>query len=256
MKKLVLLLLVTLGLVLGSVPYNEDTMTGGRDEPDVIEVDPPETIQPLEDVDEDAGEVEPEEKADVTGNVEEQTQKSGTSKGNSKKAESNPVKTEEKEVKDTESTPMTENKTTEQAQESIPASCEKTEEPAAQPAPAYTPVSYSPQSVVSKAVAKCQANGMVTTTDNLVNLLNNGSITQAEYDEYYPYDGLGYYSVYVETDLNKASTTSGRRLSSEDEIAQYIADMMVLESDPIFNISYAGVTNRGGTEFYEFRCYR
>lgn len=119
-----------------------------------------------------------------------------------------------------------------------------------------TAVSYNPVSVCNQAVAKCQAGGMITTTDNLANLLAEGKITQEEYNSYYPYDGLGYYSVFVETDLNKASTTSGRKLGSEEEIADYIAGMMLLETEPVFNIEYAGVYNLNGTDFYEFRCYR
>lgn len=119
-----------------------------------------------------------------------------------------------------------------------------------------TAVSYDPVSVCSQAVAKCQAGGMITTTDNLANLLAEGKITQEEYNSYYPYDGLGYYSVFVETDLNKASTTSGRKLGSEDDIADYIAGMMLLETEPVFNIEYAGVYHLNGTDFYEFRCYR
>ena len=115
---------------------------------------------------------------------------------------------------------------------------------------------YNPVSVCSQAVAKCQAGGMITTTDNLANLLSEGKITQKEYDSYYPYDGLGYYSVFVETDLNKASTTSGRKLGSEDGIADYIAEMMMLETEPVFYIEYTGVYSLNGTEFYEFRCYR
>ena len=69
-------------------------------------------------------------------------------------------------------------------------------------------VAYSPQNVVSLATAKCQAGGMITTQQNLQNHLNDGSITQEEYNEYYPYDGMegSYYSVFVETDLNKVST--------------------------------------------------
>lgn len=117
-------------------------------------------------------------------------------------------------------------------------------------------VSYSPGNVVSLATAKCQAGGMITTTDNLANLLAEGKITEEEYNDYYPYDGLGYYSVFVETDLNKAATTSGRLLGSEDAIATYIADMLLLESNPYFLIEYGGVTNSGGQDFYEFRCYR
>ena len=119
-----------------------------------------------------------------------------------------------------------------------------------------TVAAYDPVSVCNRAIAKCQAGGMVTTTDNLANLLAEGKITQEEYNSYYPYDGLGYYSVFVETDLNKASTTSGRKLGSEDGIADYIAGMMLLETEPVFYIEYAGVYNLNGTDFYEFRCYR
>ena len=38
---------------------------------------------------------------------------------------------------------------------------------------------------------------MITTTDNLASLLAEGKITQEEYHSYYPYDGLGYYSVFT-----------------------------------------------------------
>lgn len=119
-------------------------------------------------------------------------------------------------------------------------------------------VAYSPQNVVSLATAKCLAGGMITTQLNLQNHLNDGSITQEEYNEYYPYDGMegSYYSVFVETDLNKASTIDGQRLSSEDAIAEYIASMLLLETDPVFYISYDGVYTTGGTDYYEFRCHR
>ena len=119
-------------------------------------------------------------------------------------------------------------------------------------------VAYSPQNVVSLATAKCQAGGMITTQQNLQNHLNDGSITQEEYNEYYLYDGMegSYYSVFVETDLNKASTIDGQRLSSGDAIAEYIASMLLLETDPVFYISYDGVYTTGGTDYYEFRCHR
>ena len=147
--------------------------------------------------------------------------------------------------------PATETPTTE-------APCPEPEEPAteAPPAPEPASVSYSPQNVVSMATSQCIAGGMIRTTDNLDNLLANGSITQEEYNEFYPYDGLGYYSVFVETDLNKASTTSGALLGSEAGIADYISGMLLLESNPYFLIEYAGTTDCGGQSFYEFRCYR
>lgn len=127
-----------------------------------------------------------------------------------------------------------------------------------QPIPEPQSVSYSPDRVVSLAISKCQAGGMVTTEQHLKDNLNTGKITQEEYDEYYPLDGLedSYYSVFVNVDLNKAATTSGRALGSEEEIAQYIADMLLLESDSVFNIRYTGTTKTSGETFYEFRCYR
>lgn len=138
---------------------------------------------------------------------------------------------------------------------------EKTEEkPEEKPEPKPEPqeVSYNPDRVVSLAISKCQAGGMVTTEQNLLNNLNAGKITQEEYDEYYPLDGLedSYYSVFVNVDLNKAATTSGRALGSEEAIAKYIADMLLLESDNVFNIRYTGTTKTSGETFYEFRCYR
>ena len=54
----------------------------------------------------------------------------------------------------------------------------------------------------------------------------------------------------------KGSTIDGQRLSSEDAIAEYIASMLLLETDPVFYISYDGVYTTGGTDYYEFRCHR
>ncbi len=120
------------------------------------------------------------------------------------------------------------------------------------------PIIYDPYQVVNLVIAKCQAGGMITTEDNLANLLAEGKITQAEYDEYYPLDGLegSYYSVFVETDLNLASDIVGNKLGSVDGIADYIANMLLLETQPIFNVTYAGVYTLNGVEFYEFRCHR
>lgn len=117
-------------------------------------------------------------------------------------------------------------------------------------------VHYNPNTIVQLATNKLQAIGKVTLTDNLDRLLAEGSITQEEYNEYYPYDGAGYYSVFMEVNLEDAKTTSGRRLKSEDEIAQYIADMLAIEVGPYFLIEYAGIYTTGGNDFYEFRCYR
>lgn len=117
-------------------------------------------------------------------------------------------------------------------------------------------VGYDADRVARLAIDKCKAAGMISLPENLDNLLAEGKITQVEYNEYYPYDGCGYYSVFVETNLNLASTISRRRLYSEEEIADYIAGMMVLEVDPYFYIECAGVYQGTHTDFYEFRCYR
>lgn len=117
-------------------------------------------------------------------------------------------------------------------------------------------VGYDADRVARLAVEKCKAAGMIPLPENLDRLLAEGKITQEEYNEYYPYDGCGYYSVFVETNLNLASTISGERLCSEEEIADYIAGMMVLEVEPYFYIECAGVYQGNSVEFYEFRCYR
>lgn len=105
------------------------------------------------------------------------------------------------------------------------------------------PVIYDPYQIVSLIIYKCQAGGMITTEDNLANLLVEGKITQAEYDEYYPLDGLegSYYSVFVETDLNIASDIAGNKLGSVDSIADYIARTLLLETQPIFNVTYVDI---------------
>lgn len=115
---------------------------------------------------------------------------------------------------------------------------------------------YDPLAVVALATQKCIAGGMIQTTDNLNALLAGGGISEEIYAAFYPYDGLGYYSVFVETDLNRAATTSGRLLGSTEGIADYLAGMLLLEREPYFLIEYGGVSQYGGTAYYEFRCYR
>lgn len=119
-------------------------------------------------------------------------------------------------------------------------------------------VAYDPNYVVMLATEKTKAYGKILVWENLDRLLAEGKITQEEYDEYYPYDGLenSYYSVFIETDLNKASTISGSLLVSEEGIADYIAGMLALETGPYFAISYAGVYEGTNGNFYEFRCHR
>ncbi len=171
-----------------------------------------------------------------------------------------------------ETTTATETANTEQAQptedtqpsteDSQPTDSEPTASQPTEPEPTKpnTPESiiYDPYQVVNLVIAKCQAGGMITTEDNLANLLEEGKITQEEYDEYYPLDGLegSYYSVFVETDLNIASDIVGNKLGSVNGIADYIAGMLLLETHPIFNVTYAGIYTHNGVDFYEFRCHR
>lgn len=164
----------------------------------------------------------------------------------------------EKQPKDTKSEPASEQQPKPEENTKPEKKTEEKPEAKPEPKPELQAVSYSPEKVVSLAISKCQAGGMVTTEQHLKDNLNAGKITQEEYDEYYPLDGLedSYYSVFVNVDLNKAATTSGRTLGSEEEIAQYIADMLLLESDSVFNIRYTGTTKTSGETFYEFRCYR
>ncbi len=168
--------------------------------------------------------------------------------------------TEETETEETtESTPEpTTEKSTEAPME------EPTEEPIEEVTETRTEeqentfVAYDPNYVVALATEKTKAYGKILVWENLDRLLAEGKITQEEYDEYYPYDGLenSYYSVFVETDLNKASTISGSLLVSEEGIADYIAGMLALETGPYFAISYAGIYEGINGDFYEFRCHR
>ena len=55
------------------------------------------------------------------------------------------------------------------------------------PKPEEKSVGYNANNVVSLAIAKCEAGGMITTEHNLKNLLDQRKITKEEYDEYYPF---------------------------------------------------------------------
>ena len=135
---------------------------------------------------------------------------------------------------------------------------EEQESVSAPPQPEETAVGYSADLIVSLVIEKCCAGGMETTEQGLNRLLAEGEITQEEYEEYYPLDGLedSYYSVFINVDLNKAATTSGRLLGDEEGIADYIAGMLLLENDPLFNIRCTGTYETAHETFYEFRCYR
>lgn len=119
-------------------------------------------------------------------------------------------------------------------------------------------VAYDPNYIVALCNEMIKAYGKILIWENLDNLLAEGEITQEEYNEYYPFDGMenSYYSVFVETDLSKASTISGRSLRTEDEIADYIVGMLALETGDVVAVSYAGIYKGSHYDFYEFRCHR
>lgn len=142
-----------------------------------------------------------------------------------------------KQPKDTKSEPASEQQPKPEENSKPEEKPEEKQEEKPEPKPEPQAVSYSPDRVVSLAISKCQAGGMVTTEQHLKDNLNAGKITQEEYNEYYPLDGLedSYYSVFVNVDLNKVATTSGRELGSEEEIAQYIADIGCRNQDSVRN---------------------
>ena len=257
MKKL-MMILITIA-ILGLTGCTTDVKEAIKSSKDVV-------AKQTEETTEIKTEASTESTEQPTENTKEETKVSNKKKesaAESKKSTEVPVQATTEKATESESEVQTES-CTEAVTEVPTESCTEVETEApteattevTTEAPAPAEVSYSPGNVVSLATAKCQAGGMIKTTDNLANLLAQGQITEEEYNDYYPYDGLGYYSVFVETDLNKAATTSGRLLGSEDAIATYIADMLLLESNPYFLIEYGGVTNSGGQDFYEFRCYR
>lgn len=184
------------------------------------------------------------------------TQESTTSKADEVKVEKVENPTEATTEAPTEPPTQAPTEKPTESQTETPTQAPTTEAPTQPAVVEPTVIAYDPERVVALATAICQEGGMTTLTDNLDNLLADGSITQEEYDEYYPYDGSGYYSVFVETDLSIASTLTGKRLESEEEIADYIAGMMLLETGDLFLIECAGIYDHNGTPLYEFRCYR
>ena len=192
---------------------------------------------------------------DAKGEAKDKNDKADTETGVS--AEESPIQSEHRleqtEVETSNEKPKTEEPKKETVTENHSETVEK-EETVTESQNTFE--AYSPQTVVALATSKTKGYGKITLTENLDRLLSEGVITKEEYDEYYPYDGAGYYSVFVETNLREAKTTSGRLLETEDGIAQYIADMLALESGPYFLIEYVGIYSTGSSDFYEFRCYR
>ena len=237
---------------------------GGKEKADKQTEKQTESIKPTEEatmVTEAVTEVTTETVSEETDNdtAEAQVSEAKTDKEDNRSVDSDTVSKQEQKDEPKQKTPVNDNKEEGGNQSNAGNGGQTTDIPkdnVSNPQPAF--VAYSPQNVVSLATAKCQAGGMITTWDDLDNLLAQGKITQDEYNEYYPYDGMegSYYSVFVETDLNKASAIDGELLPSEDAIAEYIASMLLLEKDPVFYISYDGVYTSHGTDYYEFRCHR
>ena len=258
MKKISIILLSAV-LVFSMAACN-----GGKEKADKQTEKQTESIKPTEEatmVTEAVTEVTTETVSEETDNdtAEAQVSEAKTDKEDNRSVDSDTVSKQEQKDEPKQKTPVNDNKEAGGNQSNAGNGGQTTDIPkdnVSNPQPAF--VAYSPQNVVSLATAKCQAGGMITTWDDLDNLLAQGKITQDEYNEYYPYDGMegSYYSVFVETDLNKASAIDGELLPSENAIAEYIASMLLLEKDTVFYISYDGVYTSHGTDYYEFRCHR
>ena len=219
--------------------------------------------EPTETVTEDSTETEKVAEPEVkTESEEEETEATETDKKEDKEAQTVNETSDSNASKQTESKTQTTSNDNSNTQNQDSSSQQEqqpiepvTTEPTPQPEPQV--ISYSPQNVVSLATTKTKAAGKVLLTENLDNLLASGQISQEEYNEYYHYDGAGYYSVFVDTNMAEARDVSGTEsLNSEDKIAQSISDMLVLENGPYFLIEYAGTYDYYGKQCYEFRCYR
>ena len=175
MRKLVLLLLVTLGLVLGSVPYEEGKDIGTEG---AVETESTQTET-------EADEEEPTEKAVQVSEENTVSAVSDEEAEEQAKATTNSETKEEKEPKAVENKGQGEQSGRAyepvQVQNNISdtADCPtSTQEVESEPVVAVR--SYSPQSVVAKAIAKCQAGGMITTTDSEMNRILKLPIAPAD----------------------------------------------------------------------------
>ena len=121
-------------------------------------------------------------------------------------------------------------------------------------------VAYSPQKCCVTCNSKVSGRRDDYHTENLQNHLNDSSITQGkEYNEYYPYDGMegSYYSVFVETDLNKASTIDGHcgyHLRMQSQIyCKYVTFWKQIRYSTSVMMEF---TRQAVQTYYEFRCHR
>jgi hypothetical protein len=104
----------------------------------------------------------------------------------------------------------------------------------------------------SSTEVPAKEDGTQPATDDRGNLADGSPVFEITFNvpqaEYVGYD--------ADRVARLASTISGRRLYSEEKIADYIAGMMVMEVEPYFYIECAGVYQGNSVEFYEFHCYR
>lgn len=255
MRRLFILLTVCTLILTGCSGQKEQPITESQSVETTSQVEETESTESVETEDVDIAEVESTEESVQADAEESKEEPEPTTEPEKPQQEAEQSKPEET-ASSQEEKPETEPPATTEAPTSAPTEPEQPkEQPTEAPGEVET-VAYDPYEVVSLATAKTKAYGKISIPEDLDNMLANGEITKEEYDEYYPYDGAGYYSVFVETDLNQAATTSGRKLGSVDGIASYIAEILSLETDPYFYIEYAGVHSINGTDFYEFRCYR
>lgn len=255
MKRLFILLTVCTLILAGCGGQSKQPITENQSVETTSQVEETETTELVEAEDIETAEVESTEENVLTETEESKAEPETTTQPETPQQNETQEKPEET-APSQEQKPEPETPASTEAPTPAPT---EPEQPKEQPteAPAEPEVTeYSPYEVVSLATEKTKAYGKISIPEDLGNMLANGEITQEEYNEYYPYDGAGYYSVFVETDLNQAATTSGRKLGSVDGIASYIAEMLSLETGPYFYIEYAGVHSINGTDFYEFRCYR
>lgn len=261
MKRLFILLTVCTLILAGCSGQKEQPITESQSVETTLQVEESKSTETMETGDADIAEVESTEESVQVDAQESKEEPEPTTEPEKPQQEAEQSKPEET-TPSQEEKPEPEPPASTEAPTTAPVEPEKPVETPTEPEqPTEAPtepefISYSPERVAQLANSKVKEAGKELLPENLDRLLSEGVITQEEYNEYYPYDGCGYYSVFVETNLADAKTISGRMLGSEDEIASHIAGMLALETGPYVYVEYSGIYNHNGTDFYEFRCYR
>ena len=139
-----------------------------------------------------------------------------------------------------------------------------TEEPPTEEPPTEAPtqptvqepefVAYNPYNVAQMANDKVKAAGKILLPENLDRLLAEGAITQEEYNEYYPYDGCGYYpnlsdineinnvtkEIYekygkIDILINNAGVSASKKI--EDTTSEEFKQIMDINVNAMFNMT-------------------